>query len=101
MTLFMIEEEPEGWQKYIYFEGNGNMEVIYIIGTWGDGKLKEFRGSSSIKDFKDRRFQFYPTRRCQPYSSELWDACMRWCSKRDLLRAEYEELMKKGVKNGP
>jgi len=62
-----------------------------------DGKI-DLQGSASEKDIQEGRFQFYPERHCQPYSPELWEACMKWLTKRDLLKAEYEELMKKGVK---
>lgn len=84
-------------EKFIFFPKNGPPQVVIITGTWTLDKIVELAGSASEKDIEEGRYQFYPKRHCQPYSQELWDACTRWITKRDLLRAEYQELMKKGL----
>lgn len=86
-------------EKFIFFPKNGPPQVVTIAGTWTLDDIVELAGSSSDKDVAEGRFQFYPARRCQPYTPELWDACVRWMSKKDLLKAEYEQLMKKGVQS--
>ena len=40
-----------------------------------------------------QEFEFFHMERCQPYSDELWEKCVAWISKRDLLEAEYLKLM--------
>lgn len=87
-------------EKFIFFPKNGPPQIVIISGTWTLDETVELVGSANEKDIEEGRFQFYPKRRCQPYSPELWNACMKWISKRDLLKAEYEQLMKKGVDHG-
>lgn len=82
--------------KFIYFPKDKIPQLVIITNRFTvDGK-EDLQGSTSEKDITDGRFQFYPARRCQPYTPELWQACMRWISKWDLLKAEYEQLMKTG-----
>lgn len=82
--------------KFIYFPNdfhNKNPKLIYVVDKLGN----EWCGSAVLKDVEEGRFQWFPKIRCQPYSPELWHACMQWLSRRDLLESEYLELMKKGV----
>lgn len=84
-------------KKFIYFPNDYSYkkpQMIYVVDKWGN----EWRGGTVLKDVEDGKTQYYPIVRCQPYSDELWTACMQWLARRDLLESEYRELMKKGVK---
>lgn len=83
--------------KFIYFPNDyiyKKPQVIYVAGEWGNS----WRGSTVLKDVEEGRFAFFPMSRCQPWSDELWTACMQWLARRDLLESEYRELMKRGAK---
>jgi hypothetical protein len=84
-------------RKFIYFPNdfhNKKPQVIHVDNQWGN----EWRGSASLKELEEGRFSFYPMTRCQPYSNELWTACVQWLARRDLLESEYRDLMKRGVR---
>lgn len=82
--------------KYIYFPNNFQgkaPKMIYVVDRWGN----EWKGSEILTEVEEGRYQFYPIHRCQPYTQELWDACMTWVVRRDLVESEYRGLMKRGV----
>jgi len=85
-------------QKFIYFPDRYDKRqepyLIYVNEYTGD----ELVGSDNLKDVEQGRFAFYPRNRCQAHSVELWDACMKWISRRDLLESDYQKLMRKGVR---
>lgn len=86
------------FDKFIYFPNDvyyKKPHVIHVTEKWGN----EWRGASVLKDAQEGRTQFYPMKRCQPYSEELWTACMQWLARRDLLESEYRDLMKRGVRH--
>lgn len=83
--------------KYIYFPDNRKPKVIFVREKWVFGGNEELMGCEGEKDLEDGRFAFYPARRCQPYTEDLWAACAEWVGRRETLEWEYEQLMKKGV----
>lgn len=88
--------DPE-FRKFIYFPNDyiyKKPQVIYVADVWGTS----WRGSALLRDVEEGRFAFFPMVRCQPYSEELWTACMQWLARRDLLESEYRDLMKRGVR---
>ncbi len=83
-------------RKFIYFpkkhERFDTPYLIHVVDKWGPS----WRGHASLELLLQKEFNFFSIERCQPHSEELWHRCMQWVSKRDLLEAEYNQLMENG-----
>lgn len=89
--------DSNAYRKLIYFprayEHNGLPRVIYASETWDN---REWKGSTDPHELEKGRFQYYPIRRCQPYSEALWEKCRAWIQHYEDLRELFQKLMASG-----
>lgn len=75
------------------FERKQDPVIVFVIEHWGDS----WKGNVELSELLKNKFQFYPLRRCQPYSDELWTSCQAWTRRRQELMDDFAEMMERGV----
>lgn len=84
-------------RKFIYFphayQRTNAPYIVYVLDKWGES----WKGGRDVEEVLAGKFSFYAITRCQPYSEELWQACLKLIERRTELDKDFETLMTKGL----